>query len=80
MPKYFVYILRCEGGTLYTGIARDVQKRFREHRSGSGAKYTRAHEPTRIVYTEAKNSRSSALKREHQIKSWRRSKKVALFT
>ena len=75
-PMYFVYILHCQGGSLYTGIAKDVEKRFREHQSGKGGAYTRSHLPLRIVYIEKKKTRSAALKREAQIKRWSREKKL----
>ncbi len=76
---YFVYILRCKGGSLYTGIARDPKKRFREHITGKGGAYTRSHKPIRIVYTEKASSYSTALRREHEIKRWPRQKKVRLI-
>jgi putative endonuclease len=79
MPKYFVYMLSCRGGSLYTGIARDVQARFEEHRRGAGAKYTAAHRPIRIEYVEEKRSRGAALKREHEIKKLRRVEKLSLI-
>ncbi len=73
---YFVYILQCRGGSLYTGISKDVEKRFREHGAGRGGAYTRSHKPLRIVYTERKRTKSSALKREAEIKRWGRKKKI----
>lgn len=73
---YFVYILLCQGGSLYTGIAKDPQKRFREHRSGRGGAYTRSHKPLYIVYTEPMDIKSAALKRENEIKRWPREKKI----
>lgn len=73
---WFVYILICRGGSLYTGIAKDPQKRFLEHKSGKGGAYTRSHKPIRIVYTERKRTKSSALKREAEIKRWPRKKKI----
>ncbi len=75
---YFVYILSCVDETLYTGIATDVVRRFVEHKEGRGAKYTRAHKPERIVYTEEVGSRSEAQKREAAIKKMPRIKKLAL--
>ncbi|RYL88171.1 GIY-YIG nuclease family protein [Sporolactobacillus sp. THM7-4] len=68
MKSYSVYILECSDGSLYTGYAADVRKRFELHRSGKGAKYTRSHKPLRIVYEEAFPDKSSALKREWEIK------------
>lgn len=73
---YFVYILECEDGTLYTGITTDVARRFEEHRSGEAAHYTRAHKPMKILYTEEQSSRSNALKREAEIKKWSRAEKL----
>lgn len=76
---YFVYILLCQGGTLYTGIAKDVKKRLNEHQSGKGGAYTRSHPPIRIVYQEPQPSRSAALKREAEIKQWGRQRKMKTF-
>jgi putative endonuclease len=76
---YFVYVLECEDGTLYTGITTDLARRLREHKSGTGAGYTRSHKPKRIVYSERKRTRSTALKREAEIKSWPRKKKLRLW-
>jgi putative endonuclease len=73
---WYVYVLLCWDGSLYTGIATDVERRFQEHRAGRGARYTKAHPPRKIVYQEPAGSRSEALKREHQIKSWTRGKKL----
>ncbi len=75
---YFVYILQCKDKSLYTGIATDVLRRFDEHRSGRGARYTRAHPPKKIVHQEPFTTRSAALKREAEIKRWPRAKKLAL--
>ena len=74
-----VYILRCGDGTLYTGIAVDVQARLTAHRSGKGAKYTRGRGPLELVYTEECGSKSVALKRELAIKALPREEKQALF-
>lgn len=65
---WYVYILRCQDGSLYTGIARDVGKRFQEHKNGTGGHYTRTHPPVEIAYIEAKKNHSAALKREYEIK------------
>jgi putative endonuclease len=77
--KYFVYILECQGGTLYTGIATDVDRRFKEHLAHKGGGYTRAHKPNRIAYREPAKNRSAALKREYEIKSWPRKAKLELI-
>lgn len=76
VTNWFVYILLCQGGSLYTGIAKDPGKRFSEHQSGKGGAYTRSHPPLRIVYIEKKRTKSAALKREAQIKRWPREKKI----
>ena len=76
---YTVYVLLCEDNTLYTGIAKHVEERMTQHQAGTGARYTRAHRPVRIVYTEKKRTRSAALKREAAIKRMRRKEKQALI-
>lgn len=76
--KWFVYMLRCGDGTLYTGIAVDVQKRLAAHRSGKGAKYTRGRGPLELIYTEAWETKSQALRRELDIKALSRAEKLRL--
>lgn len=63
-----VYIVRCRDGSLYTGVAKDVDARVERHNSGKGAAYTRARRPVALTYREAGFSRSGALVREAQIK------------
>ena len=75
---YYLYILECVDGSLYTGITTDVLRRLAEHKAGKGGHYTRAHTPLRIAYTEPHPDRSSASKREAEIKSWSRKRKLAL--
>ncbi len=75
---YFVYLLECADGSLYTGITTDVARRFVEHQAGIGSHFTKAKKARRMVYTEEHPSRSSALKREAEIKKWPRKKKLAL--
>lgn len=79
MGKWTVYILQCGDGTLYTGIASDVQRRFQEHQCGKGAKYTRGRGPLTLKYTEECDSKSDALKRELAIKALKKTKKEALI-
>jgi putative endonuclease len=76
---YFVYILECENGSLYTGITTDVKRRFKEHESGRGGHYTTSNKVKRVIYIEKHPDRSSASKREAEIKSWKREEKLALF-
>jgi len=76
---YFVYILSCSDGTLYVGSTSDVARRERTHNEGRGAKYTAGRTPVRTVYSETHETRSSAQKREAQLKRWSRPKKLALI-
>ena len=77
--QWKVYILRCGDGTLYTGIAVDVQARLEVHRSGKGAKYTRGRGPLELVYTEECPDKGAALKREYAIKALPREEKEKLI-
>ena len=74
-----LYILRCGDGTLYTGITTDVERRLEEHRSGKGAKYTRGRAPLELVYVETGMDKSTALKRELEIKKMPRQEKEKLI-
>ncbi len=76
---YFLYILECSDGSFYTGITNNVERRFNEHKKGVGGHYTSSREVKKIVYTEEHVDKSSALKREAQIKGWRREKKLTLI-
>jgi putative endonuclease len=76
---YFVYILKCKDGSFYTGITTDVERRFNEHKSGVGGHYTSSKDAEKIVCTEDFPDRSSASKREAEIKGWRREKKLNLI-
>jgi predicted GIY-YIG superfamily endonuclease len=77
MP-YYVYILRCKDGSYYTGHAKNVKRRVKQHIKGQGARYTRMHETEKIVYVEEFNSRSAAMKREREIKGLSHNKKQRL--
>ncbi len=77
--SYGVYILRCGDGTLYTGCAKDVDKRLAVHQSGKGAKYTRCRLPVELVYREPAEDRSAALRREAAIKKLTRAEKLSLI-
>jgi len=77
--SYFVYILRCKDGSFYTGITTDVQRRFAEHKNGKGGGYTRSHRAIKIVYTERATNRSTAQKREAEIKKLSREKKLEII-
>ena len=69
MLMYYVYILKCSDNTLYTGITTNLDRRIEEHNhSSKGAKYTRARRPVKLMYSEEYVDRSTASKREYQIK------------
>lgn len=76
---WYLYILRCADGSLYTGITTDVQRRLAEHRSGKGAKYTRGRGPLELQYQEECGTHSDALKRELAVKALTRGEKEALI-
>ncbi len=76
---YYVYILKCKDGTLYTGMTTDLQRRFNEHSSGRGGRYTKWKKVVSILYSEEQPDRSSALKREAEIKAWPRKMKLELI-
>lgn len=76
---YFVYILECTDGTLYTGITTDVERRFSEHKAGVGSRYTKARKAKNIAYTEEVLDRSEASRREAAIKKMNREQKLRLI-
>lgn len=76
---YYVYLVQCENKSIYTGITTDVIRRFQEHKDKVGAHYTKVHKVEKILHTEQFKNRSEASKREAQIKSWSREKKLKLI-
>ena len=76
---WFVYIIECADGSLYTGVAKDVGKRTQEHNDGKGAKYTRGRTPVTLVYREQCDDQSLAVKRELAIKRMSRVEKRRLI-
>ena len=77
--SWFVYMVRCADSSFYTGITKDVEKRVAEHNNHIvGAKYTRGRRPVKLIYSETSESRSTASKREHEIKQLSKSEKSAL--
>ncbi len=80
MKIWSVYILRCNDGTLYTGITNNLDKRIASHSSGQGSKYTRSRLPVELVYQEQANNRSAATRRELEIKRWSRADKMKMVT
>jgi predicted GIY-YIG superfamily endonuclease len=77
--KWFVYLVRCRDGTLYTGITKDIARRFQQHNAGTASRYTRSRLPVVLVYQEAQASQSLALKREAEIKAMSRLEKKSLI-
>ena len=75
---WYVYIVECSDKTLYTGIASDVRERIKAHNRGQGCYYTRGRHPVKLLFSEQHGSRSSATKREIEIKKFSRSKKLKL--
>lgn len=80
LMTWTLYILECSDKTLYTGITTDLEKRFKKHTEGRGAKYTRGRGPYRIIYTEIHYTKSEALKREVAVKSMRKERKLRLIS
>ena len=78
MPWY-VYMLRCGDGSLYTGSTTDVERRLREHQGGTGARYTRSRPPVTLAYAEEAPDRSAAQRREAAIKKLPRAQKLKLI-
>lgn len=77
---YYVYILECNDGTLYTGYTTDVERRVREHNEGTASKYTRSRLPVRCIHIEEYQDKSEALKRELQIKKLSRPQKLDIIS
>ena len=76
---YFVYLLECADGSIYTGITTDVARRLKEHKAGTASHYTRARGAVRMLYSEKQKDRSSASKREAEIKRLTKIEKLALI-
>lgn len=77
---YYVYILKCSDGTLYTGTTNDLEKRVKAHNESTrGAKYTQRRRPVKLVYSEKRRTQGRALSREYEIKSLSREEKLALI-
>ena len=76
---WYVYMLRCGDGSLYTGSTTDVERRLREHQEGTGARYTRSRPPVTLAYAEEAPDRSAAQRREAAIKKLPRVQKLKLI-
>jgi putative endonuclease len=77
--KYYVYILECNDGSLYTGSTNDLERRLKQHNDGKGAKYTRGRTPVVLVFNISLATKSSALKEELRIKKLNRIDKLKLI-
>ena len=77
--KYYIYMLRCADGSLYTGWTTDPEKRAAAHNAGKGAKYTRSRRPVELIYSEVFDDKISAQRREYAIKQLSRREKEKLI-
>ncbi|MEA2020387.1 MAG: GIY-YIG nuclease family protein [Patescibacteria group bacterium] len=79
---YYFYILRCSDNSLYSGVTTNPKRRVKEHNFDNvkASKYTRARRPVKLVYTEKHKSKESALKREAEVKSWKKKEKEKLIS
>ena len=78
MPDWYLYMVRSRNGSLYTGIATDVESRLADHRANKGAKYLRGRGPLKLVFKEQIGEKGRALKIEQQVKNLPKHKKEAL--
>ena len=79
MGSHFVYIVRCSDNSLYTGYTNNVEARINKHNAGKGAKYTKIRRPVVLVYQEMYETKSEALRREYEIKTFTRQRKLKLI-
>lgn len=77
---FYVYIVECSDGTLYTGWTTDLEKRLAEHNRGNGAKYTRGRYPVVVRYYETFDTKNEAMQREYRIKRLSRREKIEVMT
>ena len=77
MPRWYVYLIECRDGTLYTGVARDIDRRIAEHNAGRGARYTRGRAPVRVVAASRALEKRAAYRLEWAVKQLPRSNKAA---
>ena len=76
---WYVYLLVCSDKSIYTGVTPDLKRRLGQHNAGCASKYTRSRLPVKMVYFEKHISKSSALKREAQVKKWNQKRKKELY-
>jgi predicted GIY-YIG superfamily endonuclease len=77
--SWFLYLLRCADGSLYTGITNNVTRRCQQHNAGTASRYTRSRLPVELIYQESQATRSVALKRELAVKAMSRDEKESLI-
>jgi putative endonuclease len=76
---FYVYMLLCDNGSFYTGYTKDIKARTKQHETGKGARYTKAHKPEKLAYVEEHEKRGVAMKREREIKKLSHQQKQALM-
>lgn len=76
---YFIYLVLCNEGSIYTGVTNNPERRFLEHQTKRGGRHTKLHKAIKLLHTEQFPTKREALKREKQIKGWRREKKLNLI-
>ena len=79
MGSHFVYIVRCSDNSLYTGYTNNIEARINKHNAGKGAKYTKIRRPVVLVYQEMYETKSEALRRGYEIKTFTRQRKLKLI-
>ena len=79
MGSHFVYIVRCSDNSLYTGYTNNIEARINKHNAGKGAKYTKIRRPVVLVYQEMFSSKSEAMRREYEIKTFSRQQKLKMI-
>jgi putative endonuclease len=77
--SFYVYILKCVDGSFYTGYTKDIDQRTKQHSTGKGARYTKAHPPECLAYTEVFDNRGKAMRREREIKKLSHQQKQLLI-
>ena len=80
VEEWLFYIVRCNDGSLYSGITNKLEERLKKHNAGTGAKYTRGRLPVALVYSEKLDNISAARKREEQVKHWSKTRKEQLIS
>jgi len=76
---WYLYILECRNGDLYTGTTSNIDRRIEDHKQGRGGRFTKIARVKKLLFIERFNSKTEAVKRESQIKGWTRKKKLALI-